>query len=147
MGGGSDGGVRRLAEEGEAEVANKGGVREAGVAGWLLGMAWETEGSLVRHGRGAEDDGARPACPREEDEGGAGWLGRPKAEAQWQFRGGGPKRREGRVGQPGWKERRAAAGLNPEPGQNSKEILFEFQFIFRIWQNFRNLHNVIWKGF
>jgi hypothetical protein len=83
MGGGSDGGVHRLAEEGEAEVANKGGVREAGVAGRLLGMAWETEGSLVRHGRGAEDDGARPACPREEDEGGAGWLGRPKAEAQW----------------------------------------------------------------
>jgi hypothetical protein len=36
------------------------------------------------------------------------------------------------VGWPRWKERRAAARLNPEPGQNSKEILFEFQFIFRI---------------
>jgi hypothetical protein len=47
------------------------------------------------------------------------------------------------VGQPGWKERRAAAGPNPEPSQNSKEILFEFQFIFRIWQNFGNLHKEI----
>jgi hypothetical protein len=28
---------------------------------------------------------------REEDEGGKGWLGRPKAEAQWWFGGGGPK--------------------------------------------------------
>jgi hypothetical protein len=33
------------------------------------------------------------------------------------------------VGRPGWKERRAAAGLNLESGQNSKEILFEFQLI------------------
>jgi hypothetical protein len=43
-----------------------------------------------------------------------------------------PKGREGRVGWPWWKERRAAAGPNPEPGQNSKEILFELQLIFRI---------------
>jgi hypothetical protein len=54
-----------------------------------------------------------------------------------------PKRREGRVGRLGWKEGRAAAGPNPEPGQNSKEILFEFQLIFRIWQNFGNLHKEI----
>jgi hypothetical protein len=40
-----------------------------------------------------------------------------------------PKWREGRVGRPGWKERWAAARLNPEPSQNSKEILFEFQLI------------------
>jgi hypothetical protein len=33
------------------------------------------------------------------------------------------------VGQPGRKERRATAGPNPESGQNSKEILFEFQLI------------------
>jgi hypothetical protein len=33
------------------------------------------------------------------------------------------------VGQSGWKERRAAAGPNLESGQNSKEILFEFQLI------------------
>jgi hypothetical protein len=47
------------------------------------------------------------------------------------------------VGRPGWKERRAADGANTEPGQNSKEILFEFQFIFRIWENFGNLHKEI----
>jgi hypothetical protein len=51
--------------------------------------------------------------------------------------------REGGIGRSGWKERRAMAGPNSEPGQNSKEILFEFQFIFRIWQNFKNLHKKI----
>jgi hypothetical protein len=54
-----------------------------------------------------------------------------------------PKRREGSMGWLGWKERRAVARLNPEPGQNSKEILFKFQLIFRIWQNFGNLHKEI----
>jgi hypothetical protein len=87
--------VRQLPEEGEAEVANKGGVREEGMAGRLLNMARETGGGPVRRGRGVEDGGARPACPREEDEGGAGWLGRPKADAQWQFGGGGPKEGKG----------------------------------------------------
>jgi hypothetical protein len=33
------------------------------------------------------------------------------------------------VGRLGWKERRAAAGPNLESGQNSKEIVFEFQLI------------------
>jgi hypothetical protein len=33
------------------------------------------------------------------------------------------------VGRPGWKERRGAAGPNPESGQNSKEIVFKFQLI------------------
>jgi hypothetical protein len=80
-GGGIDRSVHRLLKEEEAEVANKGGVRAEGVAGWLLTMAWETGGGLVRRGQGAEDGDARPACPREEDEGGAGWLGRPKAKA------------------------------------------------------------------
>jgi hypothetical protein len=83
-GGGTDGGVHRLPKEGEAEVAIKGGIRGGGMAGRLLAMARET-GS----GQGAEDGGSQPACPREEDEGRAGWLGRPKAEAQWQFGGGG----------------------------------------------------------
>jgi hypothetical protein len=66
--------VRQLPEEGEGEgeVANKGGVREEGAAGWLLAVARETGGGPVRHDRGAEDSGARPACPREEDEGSAG---------------------------------------------------------------------------
>jgi hypothetical protein len=83
--------VRRLLEEGEAEVANKGGVREEGAAGQLLAMTREMGGGAVRRGRGVGDGGARPACLREEDEGGAGWLGRPKAEAQWRFGGGGQK--------------------------------------------------------
>jgi hypothetical protein len=53
------------------EVANKGGVREEGAVGRLLAMVRETGGGLVTRGRGTEDDGARSACPREEDEGGA----------------------------------------------------------------------------
>jgi hypothetical protein len=67
--------VCRLPEEGEAKVANKGGVREEGTAGQLLTMAREMGGGPVRCGRGAEDGSARPACPREEDEGDAGWVG------------------------------------------------------------------------
>jgi hypothetical protein len=90
-----DGGVRRLPEEGEAEVANKGWAREEGTTGRLLAMAREMGGGPVRRGRGAEDGGARPACLREEDEGGAGWLGRRNAEAQWWFGGGGPKEGKG----------------------------------------------------
>jgi hypothetical protein len=66
--------VRRLLEDGEAEVANKGGVREEGTTGRLLAMAREMGGGPVRRGWGAEDGSARPACPREEDEGGAGWA-------------------------------------------------------------------------
>jgi hypothetical protein len=38
-------------------------------------------GGPVRHGRGAEDGSAQPACRRVEDEGGGNWLGGPKAEA------------------------------------------------------------------
>jgi hypothetical protein len=47
------------------------------------------------------------------------------------------------VGQPGWKERRAAAGLNPEPGQNSKRNSFGISIDFRIWQNFKKLYKEI----
>jgi hypothetical protein len=54
--------VRRLSEEGEAVVANKGGVREEGVAGQLLAMARERGGGLVRRGRGAKDGGARQSA-------------------------------------------------------------------------------------
>jgi hypothetical protein len=96
MGSGIDGGVRRLPEDGEAEVANKGGVREEGATGQLLTMVRETGGGRVRHGRGAEDGGARLASTREEEEGGVGWLGRPKAEAQWRVGGGGPKEEDGK---------------------------------------------------
>jgi hypothetical protein len=71
----------------------------------------------------------------------AGWAGqRPRHNAGLAV----VAQKEGRgVGRPGWKERRAADGANTEPGQNSKEILFEFQFIFRIWENFGNLHKEI----
>jgi hypothetical protein len=51
-------------------VANKGGVRGEGVVGRLLAMVSETGDGPVRHGQGAEDGGARTACPREEDKGG-----------------------------------------------------------------------------
>jgi hypothetical protein len=74
----------------EAEAANKGGVRGEGAAGWLLAMAWERGGGPVRCDRGAEDDGASPTFPREEDEGGACTSareerGRPggSAEGHW----------------------------------------------------------------
>jgi hypothetical protein len=53
------------------EAANKGGVRGEGATSWLLAVAQETGGILVRHGQGAEDSSTRLACPREEDEGGA----------------------------------------------------------------------------
>jgi hypothetical protein len=53
-------------------VANKGGVREEGVAGQLLAMARETGSGPMRRGQGTEDGFARLACPREEDEGDAG---------------------------------------------------------------------------
>jgi hypothetical protein len=50
--------VHRLSEEGEAVVANNGGVREEGAAGQLLAMARERGGGLVRRDRGAKDGGA-----------------------------------------------------------------------------------------
>jgi hypothetical protein len=51
---------------------------------------------------------------------------------------GGTKGGERRVGRPGWKERQAAAGPNLEPGQNSKEILFEFLLILEFGRNLEN---------
>jgi hypothetical protein len=62
---------------------------------------------------GEEDDRAGRATPAK----GRG----PMAVWQWW-----PKRGEGRVGRPGWKEGRAAAGPNPEPGQNSKKFFSNF---------------------
>jgi hypothetical protein len=47
--------------------------------------------------------------------------------------GGGPMGGERGVGRPGWKERRAAAGPNPEPDQNSKRNSFQISIDFRIW--------------
>jgi hypothetical protein len=82
--------VHRLPEAGEVEVANKGGVRAEDTAGYLLAIERETGGGLVRCGQGTEDAGAQPACPREEDEGGARTSvreerGRPggPAEGHW----------------------------------------------------------------
>jgi hypothetical protein len=54
-----------------------------------------------------------------------------------------PKRRERRVGRPGWKERRAAAGPNLESGENSKKILFEFQLILEFGRNLEILYKEI----
>jgi hypothetical protein len=51
--------VHRLSEEGEAVVANKGGVREEGAAGQLLAMVRERGSGLVRRDRGVKDGGAR----------------------------------------------------------------------------------------
>jgi hypothetical protein len=122
--------VHRLPEAGEVEVANKGGVRAEGTAGCLLAMARETGGGPVRRGRGTEDAGAQPACPREEDEGGARTSareerGRPGGPAGWWVgmgeRGGGPR-----------------LGQKPEMGQSFKRNSF------RISIDFRNLAEV-WK--
>jgi hypothetical protein len=122
-------------------VANKGGVREEGAAGWLLAMVQETGGGLVRHDRGAEDEGARSACLREEDEGGAGWLGRPKAKAQWQFGGGGPKEEEGETG---WLGRPKAQWPKTGDGPKlKKKFLSNFKLNLGIWLYFGNLHKEI----
>jgi hypothetical protein len=81
-------------------------------------------------GSAREPAAAAPAgqSGEEDDQAGrAGWAGRRPRPS-----GGlvvAAQKREGRVGRPGWKERRAVAGPNPESGQNSKEILFEFQLI------------------
>jgi hypothetical protein len=53
--------VHRLPEAGEVEVANKGGVRAEGTAGYLLAIARETGGGPVKHSWGTEDDSAWPA--------------------------------------------------------------------------------------
>jgi hypothetical protein len=70
----------------------------------------------------------------------AGWPGRntvgrgrlagpAKGRGPVAVGGGGPKGGERIMGRPGLKERRDAGGSNPGPGQNSKEIVFEFQLI------------------
>jgi hypothetical protein len=47
------------------------------------------------------------------------------------------------VGRKGWKERRATAGPNLEPSQNSKRNSFRISIDFRIWQNFGKLYKEI----
>jgi hypothetical protein len=66
--------------------------------------------------------------------GGAGGLARPtKGQGPVVGGGGSPMGRKRGVGQPGWKERQAAAGPNLEPGQNSKRNSFQISIDFRIW--------------
>jgi hypothetical protein len=130
-GDGIDGSVRRLPEEGEPELASKGGVREEGAAGRLLAMAWEMGDDPVRCGRSVEDGGARPACQREEDEGGVGWLaGSAKGRGpvvvwrRWPKKEGresGPAGVEGVAGR-GWAE----SGAEPEFKRNSFRISIYF---------------------
>jgi hypothetical protein len=93
-------------------------------------------GSASRHGtgdrrRGAEDGDTRPACLREENEGGGrtsvreereGWVGRPKAT------GSARGRRE--VGR-GWVENRRWAKVQ-------KEFLFESQLILEFGRTLEN---------
>jgi hypothetical protein len=92
------------------------------VAGWLLAMAWERGGGPVRHDRGAEDDGAPPTCPREEDEGGACTSakeerGRPggSAEGHWVGR---------LVGRHGGEGTGAATGSKTGDGPKFKKNFF-----------------------
>jgi hypothetical protein len=107
-------------------VANKGRVREEGAMGRLLAMAWETGGGPVRRGLGVEDGGARPACPREEDEGGVGWLGRPMDEAQWRFGGGGPKEGKGEWASRGGRRGGPRLGQIPSRARIQKKFFSNF---------------------
>jgi hypothetical protein len=66
-----------------------------------------------------------------------------RARAREAGGGGGPMGGERGVGWPGWMKSRAAAGLNPEPGQNSKRNSFQISIDFRIWQNFGKLYKEI----
>jgi hypothetical protein len=79
---------------------------------------------------------------------GRGELARP-GKGQGPVAGGGGITMGGErgVGRPRWKERRAAAGPNPEPGQNSKRNSFRISIDFRIWQNFGKLYNEIYEEF
>jgi hypothetical protein len=72
-----------------------------------------------------------------------GRAGPSKGQGPMAVGGGGPIRGERGVGQPGWKERWAVAGLNPEPGENSKRNYFQISIDFRIWQNFGKLYKDI----
>jgi hypothetical protein len=92
-------------------------------------MARETGGG------GAEEGGARPACPREEDEGGAQMLA--MEERGWP---GGLARRWAGVEE---REGGPRLGRKPKMGQSSKRISFRISIDFRIWQNFGKLHNEI----
>jgi hypothetical protein len=108
----------------------------SGQGGWSsrFGSGWGRVAGRRQHA-------CKPAAaaaavqPGEEDdrEGRASWAGQGPVEVHRRR----PKRREGRVGRPGWMERQAEAGPNPEPGQNSKEILFEFQLILEFGGTFK----------
>jgi hypothetical protein len=115
---------------GEAEEANIGGVRGEGAMGQLLAMARETDNGPVRRSRGAEDGGARLACPREEDEGGARTSVREEGG-----RLGGPAGRWADTGEGGGGPR---LGQKSEMGQSFKRNSFQISI------NFRNLAEV-WK--
>jgi hypothetical protein len=124
--------VRRLPEEGEAEVDNKGGVRGEGTASQLLAMVWETGGGPVRRGgarrmttlsrldRGRE---VRVGPARQRGRRGEGRVGRLA---------GGPALGRGEVGYDWVKTR---------DGQRSKRNSFRTSInFFRIRQNFGKLY-------
>jgi hypothetical protein len=124
-------------------VANKGGVREEGAAGWLLAMEQEMGDGPVRRGQGAEDGGARPTCPREEDKGGVGWLGQPKAEAEWRFGGGDPKGGKGEW--VGWRGRRGG----PRLGRIRSRARIQKNFFsnFNLFLEFGRTLEILTRGF
>jgi hypothetical protein len=97
-------------------------------------MARETGGGLVRRDWGVEDGGARPACPREEDEGGARTYVREE-----RGRPGGPARGRGEVGR-GWVKNRRWAKVQ-------KEFLFKFQLILEFGRTLENCRRRFGKKF
>jgi hypothetical protein len=77
------------------------------------------------------------------ERGRGGLAGPTKGQGRVVGGGGGPMGGERGLGRPGWKQRRAAAGPNPESGRNSKINSFQSLIDFRIWQNFAKLYKEI----
>jgi hypothetical protein len=110
--------MRQLPEVGEAEVANKGGIRGEGTAGRLLAMARRTA-TLGRLARGRK---TRAGPAHQQGRRGEGRVGWPKATGlAGRCAGMGE-----RIGGP-W------LGQKPEMGQSSKRISFRISIDFRIW--------------
>jgi hypothetical protein len=119
---------------GEAEAANKGGVRGEDAVGRLLAMAWETGDGPVRCG-GVR----RTAVLGRLDRGREMRVGPARQRGRrWEERvgrlAGGPALGRGEVGR-GWVENRRWAKVQ-------KEIPFEFQLILGFG---RTLKNCTWR--
>jgi hypothetical protein len=149
------GGVGRLGDGGERVVAvvchdgGGGGRFGKGSTGVVVGS--DEGGGARRHvsahmrWRWPFDPGRKMTRrgPRAGERGRGGLAGPTKGQGLVARGGVGPMGGKRRVGQPGWKDSRAAAGTNPEPGQNSKRNSFQILIDFRIWQNFGKLYQEI----